>query len=272
MRQAAADHPVHSPPSTPCPYHPLLQPHACTAPATGAGRVDFCQPLSQSQARWKSPDLGSKKKVPPELAESRETRDNNEDTTQWCPCIAGSRGIDSSTFCPQMKTKGNAWIPTASYFSPRGNILLLLPLQSEAIYYTATHRDIGNSFLEKSCPSFTSWTIPSDEWASCPILYACYNTSRYMWVRLNIISPCNKQKYQRENECRAFNTGKDIYLKYICAACKDFILLTLILARNVFVSGRAFHSHIICRQKLLVAFSIPFTDTCLLLISAEMAQ
>lgn len=87
-----------------------------------------------------------------------------------------------------------------------------------------------------------------------------------------MISPCNKQKYQRENECSTFSTSKDIYLKYICATCKDFISLTLILARNLFISSRAFYSYIICRQKLVLAFSISFTDTCLLLISAEIAQ
>lgn len=54
--------------------------------------------------------------------------------------------------------------------------------------------------------------------------------------------------------------------------CKDFISLTLILARNLFISSRAFYSYIICRQKPALALSISFTDTCLLLINAEIAQ
>lgn len=88
-----------------------------------------------------------------------------------------------------------------------------------------------------------------------------------------MISPPNKQKkYQRENECSSLSTSKDIYLKYICAMCEDFILLTLILVRNLFIGSRAFYSYIICRQKPVLALRISFTDTCLLLISAEIAQ
>lgn len=87
-----------------------------------------------------------------------------------------------------------------------------------------------------------------------------------------MISPCNKQKYQRENECFTFDTSKDIYLKYICSLFKDFISLSLILARNLFISSRAFYIYIICRQKPVLAFSISFTEACLLLISTEIAQ
>lgn len=93
-----------------------------------------------------------------------------------------------------------------------------------------------------------------------------------MWVRLNVISPCNKQKYQRENECSAFSAGEDIYLKYISAGCKDFILLTLILAKNLFISSRALHSYIICRKKPVLALSISFAGAYLLLMNAEIAQ
>lgn len=51
-----------------------------------------------------------------------------------------------------------------------------------------------------------------------------------MWVRLNMISPPNKQKYQREDGCSTFSASKDICLKYRCVVCKDFIPLTLILS------------------------------------------
>ena len=155
MRQAEDDHPgcqapAHSLPCTPWLYYPLLLPHGYTALVVKVGWMDFCRSLSQSQGRWKSPDLGGEKEVPSKLFPSREARDNNLDTTQSCLCIAASRGTDSCAFSPHMKAKGNVWIPTASYFSPWGNILLLLPLQCEVIYCTATHRDIGDGFLKKS--------------------------------------------------------------------------------------------------------------------------
>lgn len=53
---------------------------------------------------------------------------------------------------------------------------------------------------------------------------------------------------------------------------KISFLLTLILAKNLFVSSRAFHSYIICRKKPVLALSISFTGTYLLLINAETAQ
>lgn len=85
----------------------LLLTHECTALTMGVGLMDFCQPSGQSQGKYKSLDLDSEKKIPPKLAQSREARDNNYNTTQLRLCIVGSRGIDSRTFFPQMRTKGN---------------------------------------------------------------------------------------------------------------------------------------------------------------------